>query len=626
MTSALRKFPRLTLARTGLVLVSVPLTFELIFVATLFFLLDHARYEHERELHAKTVLVRQMALERCVYDIVGIIVRYKLTVLGSDVVVSENQQDTSTQRFDTTMVEANKELLALKDSAGSNHQERELIRRACILADQILNVGSEAKQAFESKKSFHLSQAMELPRKAHRTLLYLSAAMQEMADFENEVAQTSPLETKQVESQINLALAAGILLNVLIAIAAALFFSKRIARRVNHVAQNNIRFALGQKLEPPLQGDDEIADLDQVFHDMAATISEAARKERTIVEYARDVICTIDHSGRFQIINPACENAWKYKRDDLIGRRLIDIVVEEDSEKVLSIIEQITAGGTISDFEIRMKSGIGTTIDVLWSMHWSSVERLIFGVAHDITERKEVDRLKQEVFRMVSHDLRSPLCAVQGSLKLLAKGAMGALAEPAQLAVERAERNTVRLVALVNDLLDLEKLQSGYDQMIVDTVSLAIILEQSIEAIEQLAEESKVELSCQGTLLTVFADRSRMVQVMVNLLSNAIKFAPRDSEVKVSVIELDGLAEVRVSDEGPGVPAEFQSTIFEPFRQIKLAEAQEQKGTGLGLPICKSILEQQGGTIGVDSKLGHGSTFWFRIPLANAQNLLFHLE
>lgn len=227
---------------------------------------------------------------------------------------------------------------------------------------------------------------------------------------------------------------------------------------------------------------------------------------------------------------------------------------------------------------------------------------------------KEAARRKQELVAMVSHDLRTPLTSVQASLTLLGAGALGALTEKAQKEVNVAENNTTRLINLINDLLDIEKMEAGKLKMAPQMTPLMPILERSYEGVDAFAGQHDITVEMPNTPLMVFADADRIVQVLVNLLSNAIKFSPADTFVTVTVDQQESWVAVRVIDRGRGIPPSHITSVFQRFQQVEAADGNRARGTGLGLAICKAIIEGHGGTIGVESQEGHGSEFWFRLP------------
>lgn len=225
-----------------------------------------------------------------------------------------------------------------------------------------------------------------------------------------------------------------------------------------------------------------------------------------------------------------------------------------------------------------------------------------------------VERMKKEFISTVSHELRTPLTSIRGSLSLLASGVMGELPEEARPLVTVAERNSVRLMGLINDILDFDKLQSGRMKMDVRPVSLEDVLRRAIDHVAPAARQEglEIELHCADT--TVMADAARLLQVVVNLLSNAVKYSDRGGIIGVAAAEVEeGWVKVRVDDRGRGIAPELQIKLFGRFQRADSSDSRTKPGTGLGLSICKAIIEQHGGTIGVDSREGEGSTFWFRV-------------
>jgi two-component system, OmpR family, sensor histidine kinase VicK len=182
--------------------------------------------------------------------------------------------------------------------------------------------------------------------------------------------------------------------------------------------------------------------------------------------------------------------------------------------------------------------------------------------------------------------------------------------------VRLAERNSVRLTALINDILDFERLDSGRVEMHFAAVDLQMLVEQSFESVRAFADDQGISLASRPTQTRIWADSDRIVQVLVNLLSNAIKFSTAGGEVRVWAEEQGSRVRILVKDQGRGIPATHRQRIFERFVQVEASDKRDQGGTGLGLAICKAIVEHHGGRIGVDSGEGAGSTFWFELPAA----------
>jgi signal transduction histidine kinase len=242
----------------------------------------------------------------------------------------------------------------------------------------------------------------------------------------------------------------------------------------------------------------------------------------------------------------------------------------------------------------------------------AELDQFLFKSAAEI---RELERFKKEMIGVVSHELKSPLSSVGCFLTSLSAGVFGELNPRAKDKVERTNNSVKRLMGLVKELLYLDRLGLA---MSPEEITVAEIINASVDTVKELSQQLGIEIIVKSEGAKVSADRNRLVQVIVNLLSNAMKFSPPQGKVTIETRQGDGWFECRVSDQGRGIPETFRKQIFEPFKQIDTKDVATKKGTGLGLTISRSIVEQHGGTIGVDSVEGKGSTFWFKIP-ATAQ-------
>lgn len=234
---------------------------------------------------------------------------------------------------------------------------------------------------------------------------------------------------------------------------------------------------------------------------------------------------------------------------------------------------------------------------------------------HDMANTvREMQKMKQAFVAMISHDLRTPLANLQTYLNLITEGVFGNVHPQILSGAQKQENNVGRLIRLINDLLTLEKMESGNLQMSCKIIYLENVIEKSIDAVDEYAKKNKIELVFNETNAEVNADPDRVIQVLINLLSNAIKFSPENAKVEIKTIEAEDFIEVQVVDHGRGVPQAYKELIFEKYKQVKADDDTKKGGTGLGLPICKMIIEQLGGKIGVRSEDGKGSTFWFTLP------------
>lgn len=234
----------------------------------------------------------------------------------------------------------------------------------------------------------------------------------------------------------------------------------------------------------------------------------------------------------------------------------------------------------------------------------------------DITERQKIERMKNEFVSMVSHELRTPLTSIRGSLSLIVGGVAGEIPPQAKALVEIGYKNSERLVLLINDILDIEKIESGKMDFKMQPVELIPLIEQAIEANIAYGEQFGVKFELHNDLRNVLVnvDSDRLMQVLTNLLSNAAKFSPQGETVAIAVTREDLSIRVEVRDRGPGIPEDFRAKIFQRFAQADSSDTRQKGGTGLGLSISKAIIEKLGGQIGFKTDRGAGTTFYFILP------------
>jgi signal transduction histidine kinase/CheY-like chemotaxis protein len=273
--------------------------------------------------------------------------------------------------------------------------------------------------------------------------------------------------------------------------------------------------------------------------------------------------------------------------------------------------------------EVEGRRSDGTTLSIELGVSEALTEagRLFIGTLRDITGRKQVERLKQEFVSTVSHELRTPLTSIRGSLGLLVGGAAGALPPQTRMLLDVALKNSERLILLINDLLDIEKLDSGKERFELRPIEVSPVVAQALEAVSSLAQVSEIRLehSAPANQVKVLADRDRFRQVLDNLISNALKFSPKGGTVRIEVTAPEASVRVSVSDQGPGIPEDFRVRVFQRFAQADSSDTKARGGTGLGLAISKTIMDRLGGTLTFDSVPGQGTTFHATLPCLPGQ-------
>lgn len=328
-----------------------------------------------------------------------------------------------------------------------------------------------------------------------------------------------------------------------------------------------------------------------------------------------------DQEFRVSRWSATAEKIFGWSSAQVLGKRPDEwqFVFPEDLDRINETIDRLITGIETNNVTInRNYCQDGTIVHCEWynSILLDDTDRMesVFSLVLDVTDRHQIERMKDEFISVVSHELRTPLTSIYGSLKMLASGLLQQQPEKEQRLLKIAVDNTDRLMRLVNDILDIERIESGTVQMAKSVWKVSELMAKAVEAIEPLAEKAGVSLSVSGSGGHVWVDGDRTIQAFTNLLGNAIKFSERDQTVWFTCRKQAGQMLFQVRDCGRGIPSDKLEVIFERFQQVDASDARSGEGTGLGLAICRSIIQQHGGQIWAESVLGEGSTFSFILP------------
>jgi PAS domain S-box-containing protein len=348
------------------------------------------------------------------------------------------------------------------------------------------------------------------------------------------------------------------------------------------------------------------------------------RRLELILEAAAEGICGLDARGLVVFANPAARRMFGLGADEEIaGVSLHERFHSRRPDGSPYPWHECPSYRTLRDGEpVRVANEVffradGTEFAVEYASAPIIEHETVSGVVvsfTDVTARRAVERMKDEFVSVVSHELRTPLTSIRGSLGLLASGAVGHLSQEAQRMADIAVSNTDRLVRLVNDILDLERIESGEIELHRSSVPVGRLLDDAVASVAGVAERAHVDIRVSKADGLVWVDADRMVQALANLLSNAVKFSQAGQVVELNATLDAERLELQVADQGRGIPAGMLERIFDRFQQVDATDARERAGTGLGLAIVKSIVEQHGGTVSVESAPGRGSVFIATFP------------
>lgn len=383
-----------------------------------------------------------------------------------------------------------------------------------------------------------------------------------------------------------------------------------------------------------------------IVHDISARkqaeaeLSSVTAMRQAILDSANFTIIATDTEGVISVFNEGAQRMLGYTREEMVGKLTPAVLHVPDEvvarSKVLSaeLGQEVEPGFDV--FVIKTREGMpdenewtyvrkdGSTFPVLLSVTalFDEVGEIYgyLGIGHDITERKRMELMKREFISTVSHELRTPLTSIRGALGLVAGGATGVLPDKAKELVNIATSNCDRLVRLINDILDMEKIESGKMHFNMQPLDVSAMITEAIAANQAYAAQHQATIVVDGVLadLQVMGDHDRLIQVVTNLLSNASKFTPPNGAVHVSLTQMENHARLIVRDEGPGIPEAYQSRLFQKFTQADSSDTRKKGGTGLGLSITKAIVEQHGGRISYLTGPDKGTSFFVDIPLLDS--------
>lgn len=480
---------RLNIKQKGLIIVAIPLVLEAAFVLLLYLMLEDAENKVSKETKSRLVLQEVNNISKNIFDSASHLVTWNFTHRREEL-----------QKFDNTMLGIADSIDNLKAMSADNPVRREHAAKLEFHGKATMrNLIQHREKMVGDSTRVYTPNFQQFRRDFNAEFDPFLKEAQRLAKEEEQVQAQVPQAVEARKTSLRIFLLTMFTANVIGAIAVALYFNRDISSRLLVLIENSRRMAIGKELLDKISGQDEVAQLDHTFHEMAQSLRQA-------------------------------------------------------------------------------------------------------------------EATKREFVQMISHDLRTPLTAILGTFELLSSGAYGDLTDRGQTRVLDAERESERLIGMINELLDIDKLESGNMQLLCDEVELQPIIRRATEAVKVIADKNKLQLDITEENPTVYVDEDRVVQILINLLGNAVKYSPQGGVVKVCATEENQFIRIDVIDQGPGIPKKDRKAIFERFKQIEDQEYKRTGSSGLGLAICKALVENHGGMIAVDSEVGQGSRFWFTIP------------
>ena len=512
---------RLSIAQKGMVLVMVPLFFEFCFIAALASLLISAEQDMQKLRKTRECVLAIHEIKNVMTQSISIIASGDNSGQNADVKEIIRLRDRLKKPLMTGITP--EEFPELKDvmkaaelpKAGALSIMNEIVDKVCVpgMPEQVRR-----------------KRLVDYARKNKPAILQFAFEMgplnNQLLEIEGQIAKEEPEEVRRFQSNLMMLVAGGVLLSAAVSVAVGVLITRNIFSRLEETAESAQLISRWQPLPAMQEGTDEIAQLDMVLHESSETLNYTRQKELTILDNAASLICSVDSRLKFLDASRRVEDMLQIAPDEIVGMSLLSLLRTDVVEQTRLKFEQLMMSGGTDEIETIMRRTDRSYIECKCTVSWSPEKKQFFCVIHDITQRKSIERLKRHLISIVSHDLRAPLTAVLINIGLMMEGKRGEVSESVSKELTKSEQSLNRLMALVNDLLELEKLGLGKETLEKDCISAAHVCRQAKEALESLASQSNIRIQNPIGDAAILGNENRLVQVMVNLLSNAIKFSP----------------------------------------------------------------------------------------------------
>jgi PAS domain S-box-containing protein len=355
------------------------------------------------------------------------------------------------------------------------------------------------------------------------------------------------------------------------------------------------------------------AQLAEKIPEIVRSRDEYQASENLIVDASPHLLLCLDPQLRLLAVNRGVWRTLRYPPEELIGVDVAELVLPEDKPKFVDGVAKARNGEPVANLQLRFLSKQKLAVDLALTLDWSDSNKLFFAKCEDISDEKIIERSRLEYISTIGHDIKIPLSSVWIALQMISDQESAGLSEKQKTIITRAENSVERLIGLIDELLEYEQsTQQGHLSLSYSTIVVEELIADAFQTLQSQAEAKHITLNMETENITLSADEDKLLRVIINLVSNALKYSPPSTEVKVRAFRNGDSVEIRVLDQGPGVPDEYRQIIFERYE--RLPGTQDIEGKGLGLSISKSIVEAHGGFIGVDPGEKGGAAFWLLIP------------
>lgn len=596
-SSRTKSGPRLNLSSFGFILVGIPVLFEIVFSGMLMQSISELQAERKIELHQRKIATKSGEL--------------LMLIIGGNFNLMYDRGNSLPQTGELWKDWAAELEALLKDDEESLKYFAKVQSSAEKLGRLLRSAGADKGASADKRWSGQVREDwrerigegggerrfLRQGLKMLPLLLSLTRSMTHIIDRAEDIEFLSPDKEQLIRQRQDQILLAGLAANIVVSLLLALQFSNGISRRLAILADNAGRVAREQNLNPYISGADELTDLDRSFHRDAASLIESRRKERAVFDNCKDVLCTVTESGRLSSSNPAAESLWGYSKDELAEASVIDFVVPEERERTRAAFKDFIAQESELEYECRILRKDGKVVHCLWTVSAKKEQNSLFCTVRDVSAEKELEQLRQEFLSLVSHDLRTPLTAISGVAQLGQATVLGELSADSQEALAVIVRNCYSLLELINDILDLEKLEAGQLQLHYQDTDLRALLGD----LSKLIGDGKMQHEIADELLdtSLKVDRERLCQAVASLMRFMLARSDNDNGVRITAVKRAANLELSIHDQGPLIPDQIRNQVFDRFKDFSLDLDQRFSSfhADLRLPLAGKIIQLHQGTV-----------------------------
>ncbi len=585
-----------------MILVLIPVIFEIAFVAILSYMVVDATHELQNLQRSKTILIYLQKVQTSSIQSIWLLSdRHVSYEAKAKELADLFKMLRDTRKWDD-LLHSDPEAKALVDDMQMKYRA---LAGNIERGQKALRTSKADATAWRESLDNNMLMELSLDHREHA---------KKIVDLATRMLKSEPEQLKRLAESFSIFLCGGILFSIAISFLLLYFFTIDILRRLNSIADKSRLVASAQPLPPPDSGTDEIAELDRIICDAGVVLGEAQMKEHAIFESASEVICALDRRLKIETVSEASQKLWFYPVDQLQGRSLLSLVTANSIEPTRLAFDRIAEGKNEGIVETMMRCGDASFRTMLWSVRWTDEKQTFYCVVQDVTESKKIEKLKQHFLSMASHDMRSPLTAISMNISMLNLRNLPT-PEGVKQELHQVEEKLENLIGLVNELLDLEKLEVSQPELTLRPLSASDVCEEAKEAVADRAGKAQVKFRGPRGDALVVADEKRLVQAVVNLLVNALKFSKTDSFITITIKTEDRFCIIEVAHQGYALSSQEAKLISDRFSQSQFPSGSPVKRAGLLLVTVRRITEMHGGTFGVNTTSGEGSTFWISIPL-----------